>query len=314
MKIRIGIDIMGGDYAPQSTTRGAILAKMELPPETELVLIGDEEAITSICREENFDPGNFVIIHADEVIGMGDHPVKAFSLKKKSSMAMGFGMLSQGMIDGFCSAGNTGAMMAGAMFTVKSIPGIIRPAIGVAIPKGENEFTLLLDVGLNPDARPDVMYQYAMMGSVYAKHVLGVENPRVGLLNIGEEEEKGSLLTKAAYTVMKDSIDFNFIGNVEGNGLFSDKADVVVCEGFAGNVMLKLAESVYNLSRKLKLDHPLFEQFNYENFGGIPIIGIGSPVQIGHGMSSPKAIKNMIIRNREIIESGLINKLKKAFE
>jgi glycerol-3-phosphate acyltransferase PlsX len=248
------------------------------------------------------------------VIGMGDHPVKTFSLKKKSSMAIGFGMLSKGLIDGFCSAGNTGAMMAGAMFTVKAIPGIIRPAIGVAIPKGENEFTLLLDVGLNPDARPDVLYQYAMMGSAYVKHVLGVESPRVGLLNIGEEEEKGSLLTKAAYQMMKDSPDFNFIGNVEGNGLFADKADVVVCEGFAGNIMLKLAESVYNLSRKMKMDHPFFEQFNYENFGGIPIIGIGSPVLIGHGMSTPRAIKNMIIRNREIIDSGLINKLKKAFE
>lgn len=305
---------MGGDFAPRSTTLGAILAKQDLPLETELVLIGDQDAITTICREENYDPGNFVIVHSEEVIGMGDHPVKTFSLKKKSSMAIGFGMLSKGLIDGFCSAGNTSAMMAGAMFTVKAIPGIIRPAIGVAIPKGENEFTLLLDVGLNPDARPDVLYQYAMMGSAYVKHVLGVESPRVGLLNIGEEEEKGSLLTKAAYQMMKDSPDFNFIGNVEGNGLFADKADVVVCEGFAGNIMLKLAESVYNLSRKMKMDHPFFEQFNYENFGGIPIIGIGSPVLIGHGMSTPRAIKNMIIRNREIIDSGLINKLKKAFE
>ncbi len=312
--MRIGIDIMGGDHAPHSTIKGAILAHKDLPTDVELVLIGDQEAITTICREEEFDPGNFVIAHSEEIIGMGDHPVKAFSMKKKSSMAIGFKMLSQGEIDGFCSAGNTGAMMAGAMFTIKSIPGIIRPCIGVAIPKGENEYTLLLDVGLNPDARPDVMYQYAIMGSVYTRYVLGVENPRVGLLNIGEEEEKGNLLTKAAYQSMKDSIDFNFIGNVEGNGLFTDKADVVVCEGFIGNVVLKLAESVYYLSKKLNLSNPFFEQFNYENFGGIPIIGIGSPVLIGHGMSTPMAIKNMIIKNREIIESGLITKLKKAFE
>lgn len=312
--MRIGIDIMGGDYAPQSTTRGAIQAKKELPPEIELVLIGDENAINSICREENFDPGNFIVIPSTQVIGMGDHPVKAFSAKKNSSMAIGFKMLSDGALDGFCSAGSTGAMMAGAMFTIKSIPGIIRPSIGVSIPKGVNEYTLLLDVGLNPDTRPDVMYQYAIMGSVYTRYVHGVENPRVGLLNLGAEEEKGNMLTKAAFQAMKDSEDFNFIGNVEGNEIFSDKADVVVCDGFVGNVVLKLAESVYYLSKKLKLENPFFEQYNYENFGGIPIIGIGSPVLIGHGMSTPLAIKNMIMKNREIIESGLIKKLKKAFE
>jgi glycerol-3-phosphate acyltransferase PlsX len=229
-------------------------------------------------------------------------------------MGVGFQMLAEGRLDGFCSAGNTGAMMAGAMFTIKSIPGIIRPCIGVSIPKGENEYTLLLDVGLNPDARPDVMYQYAIMGSFYSQHVHGVISPKVGLLNIGEEEEKGNLLTKAAYQMMKDSRDFNFIGNVEGNEIFADKADVVVCEGFVGNVVLKLAESVYYLTQKLKLSNPFFEQYNYENFGGIPIIGIGSPVLIGHGKSTPLAIKNMLIKNLELVQSGLIIKLKKAFE
>jgi len=312
--MKIGLDIMGGDYAPVSITKGAILAKREMPPDVELVLIGDKQAIETTCREENFDPGNFVVVPTTEVIGMSDHPVKAFSLKKDSSMGRGFQMLSEGELDGFCSAGNTGAMMAGAMFTVKSIPGIIRPCIGVSIPKGENEYTLLLDVGLNPDARPDVMYQYAVMGSFYSQHVHGVVNPKVGLLNIGEEEEKGNLLTKAAFLMMKGSNDFNFIGNVEGNEIFADKADVVVCEGFVGNVVLKLAESVYNLTQKLKLSNPFFEQYNYENFGGIPIIGIGSPVLIGHGKSTPMAIKNMLIKNQELIQSGLIKKLKKAFE
>jgi glycerol-3-phosphate acyltransferase PlsX len=296
------------------TTLGAILAKREFPPDVELVLVGDRLAIETTCREENFDPGNFHVVPTTEVIGMGDHPVKAFSLKRNSSMGVGFQMLVEGKLDGFCSAGNTGAMMAGAMFTVKSIPGIIRPCIGVSIPKGENEYTLLLDVGLNPDARPDVMYQYAIMGSFYSQHVHGVENPKVGLLNIGEEEEKGNLLTKAVFQMMKDSCDFNFIGNVEGNEIFADKADVVVCEGFIGNVVLKLAESVYYLTQKLKLSNAFFEQYNYENFGGIPIIGIGSPVLIGHGKSTPLAIKNMLIKNRELVQSGLITKLKKAFE
>ena len=229
-------------------------------------------------------------------------------------MGAGFQMLTEGKLDGFCSAGNTGAMLAGAMFTIKPIPGIIRPCIGASIPKGENEYSLLLDVGLNPDARPDVMYQYAIMGSFYSHLVHGVANPKVGLLNIGEEEEKGNLLSKAAYQMMKDSTDFNFIGNVEGNEIFTDNADVVVCEGFIGNIVLKMAESVYFLSKKLRLSEPFFEQFNYENFGGIPIIGIGSPVLIGHGKSTPLAIKNMLIKNSELIQSGLITKLKKAFE
>ncbi len=312
--MNIGLDVMGGDHAPVSTTKGAILAKLEMPPDVDIVLIGDKDAIEAICREENFDPGNFRIVPTTEVIGMSDHPVKAFSQKKDSSMGVGFQMLMDGGLDGFCSAGNTGAMMAGAMFTIKSIPGIIRPCIGVSIPKGENEYTLLLDVGLNPDARPDVMYQYAIMGSFYSHHVHGVDHPKVGLLNIGEEEEKGNLLTKAAYLMMKDSNDFNFIGNVEGNEIFADKADVVVCEGFIGNVVLKLAESVYNLTQKLKLSNPFFQQYNYENFGGIPIIGIGSPVLIGHGKSTPFAIKNMLIKNRELVQSGLITKLKEAFE
>lgn len=312
--MKIGLDIMGGDHAPVSTTKGAILAQREMPPDVELVLLGDKNAIEAICREENFDPGNFHVVHTTEVIGMGDHPVKAFSLKRDSSMGVGFQMLAEGKLDGFCSAGSTGAMMAGAMFTIKSIPGIIRPAIGVSIPKGENEYTLLLDVGLNPDARPDVMYQYGIMGSFFSEHVHGTINPKVGLLNIGEEEEKGNLLTKAAYQMMKDSTDFNFIGNVEGNEIFADKADVVVCEGFVGNVVLKLAESVYNLSQKLHISNPFFQQFNYENFGGIPIIGVGSPILIGHGKSTPLAIKNMLIKNQELVQSGLIKKLKEAFE
>jgi glycerol-3-phosphate acyltransferase PlsX len=312
--MRIGLDIMGGDFAPQATTKGAILAFQEMPPDTEVVLIGDQNAIETICRAENFDPGNFHIVPSTEVIEMGDHPVKTFSMKKNSSMAIGFRLLASGSIDGFCSAGNTGAMMAGAMFTIKSVPGIIRPSIAVAIPKGENEYTLLLDVGLNPDARPDVLYQYAVMGSLFAQYVMGIEQPKVALLNIGAEEEKGNLLAKASYTAMKDTSDFNFIGNIEGNELFTDKADVVVCDGFTGNVVLKQAESFYYLIRKLKLSHPFFERFNYEHSGGTPILGIGSPVLIGHGMSSPLAIKNMILKNKEIIESGLIQKMKKAFE
>lgn len=305
---------MGGDFAPRATVSGAILARKELSSDFSIVLIGNEQKIIEICREESFDPGNFVIVHTDEVIGMEEHPVKAFSSKKRSSIYLGFQMLADGGLSGFCSAGNTGAMLAGAMFTIKSIPGVIRPSISVSIPRGLNEYTLLLDVGLNPDVRPDVLYQFGIMGSIYARHIHGVVNPKVGLLNIGAEEEKGNLLTKATYSAMKDNPDFNFIGNVEGNELFTNRADVVVCDGFTGNVVLKQSESFYYLINKMKVKHPFFEKFNYENFGGTPILGIGSPVLIGHGISSPVAIKNMILKNREIIDSGLINQLKIAFK
>lgn len=305
---------MGGDYAPAATVAGAVMARRELPASVDLVLIGDKELIFAQFESLQADPSVFSFVHSTEVLQMGDHPVKSFSKKKGSSLVIGFDMLTRGQLDAFCSAGNTGAMMAGAMFSVKSIPGIIRPAIAAAFPKMSGGFNLLLDVGLNPDARPDVLYQYAIMGSMYAEYVYGVENPRVGLLNIGSEEDKGNLLTKSTFQAMTDSPDFNFVGNIEGNELFADKTDVVVCDGFTGNIVLKQAESFYYLIKKAKVESQYFEQFNYEQFGGTPILGIGSPVLIGHGISSSVAIKNMILQNRGIVESGLVEKFKKAFK
>ena len=312
--MRIGLDIMGGDYAPAATVAGAVMARQELPDSVELVLIGNKDLVIAELESHSADPSLFSFIHTTEVLEMGDHPVKSFSKKKGSSLVKGFEMLTRGQLDAFCSAGNTGAMMAGAMFSVKSIPGIIRPAIAAALPKASGGVNLLLDVGLNPDARPDVLYQYAMMGSMYVEHVYGIENPRVGLLNIGSEEDKGNLLTKSTFQSMHDSPDFNFIGNIEGNELFADKTDVVVCDGFTGNVVLKQAESFYYLIKKAKVSSPFFDLFNYELFGGTPILGIGSPVLIGHGISSGLAIKNMLLQNKVIVESGLIEKFKKAFK
>jgi len=308
------LDIMGGDYAPAATVAGAVMARQELPDSVELVLVGNKELIFPELELNKADPSLFSFIHTTEVLEMGDHPVKSFSKKKGSSLVMGFDMLTRGQLDAFCSAGNTGAMMAGAMFSVKSIPGIIRPAIAVALPKASGGVNLLLDVGLNPDARPDVLYQYAIMGSMYAEHVYEKSNPRVGLLNIGSEEDKGNLLTKSTYHSMIDSPDFNFVGNIEGNELFADKSDVIICDGFTGNVVLKQAESFYYLIKKAKMNSPFFEQFNYEKFGGTPILGIGSPVLIGHGISSGLAIKNMILQNKVIVESGLVEKFRKAFK
>jgi glycerol-3-phosphate acyltransferase PlsX len=312
--MRIGLDIMGGDFAPAAAVAGAVMAQKELPNTTDLVLIGNKDQALKELKILETDPSLFSFYHTTEVLEMGDHPVKSFSKKKGSSLVKGFELLKMGQLEAFCSAGNTGAMMAGAMFSVNSIPGIIRPAIAVALPKISGGVNLLLDVGLNPDARPDVLYQYAMMGSMYMEYVYGSSCPRVGLLNIGSEADKGNLMAKSAYHTMADSSDFNFVGNIEGNEFFADKTDVIVCDGFTGNIVLKQAESFYYLIKKAKVDSPFFEEFNYEKLGGTSILGIGSSVLIGHGISSGLAIKNMILQNEVIVESGLVEKFRKAFK
>lgn len=312
--MKIGIDVFGGDYAPEAIVRGAILAANELPEDVQLVLIGQEQVIKDICKSENVDAKQFSIVHTDECIQMGEHPAKAFSQKKQSSIVIGFHLLLKGEIDGFASAGNTGAMLVGAMQVVKSVPGVIRPSISASVPRISGPPAILLDVGLNPDCKPDVLYQYAILGSLYAKHVNDIKSPRVGLLNIGAEEEKGNLLTKSTYQGMKDTTDFNFIGNIEGNEFFSDNVDVIVCDGFVGNVMLKEAEAFYKLVRQRKIKDEFFEKFNFENIGGTPILGVNAPVVIGHGISNDKAIKNMILHTKEVISAKLPEKIKQAFQ
>ena len=311
--MRIGIDIMGGDFAPQTTTEGAILAQKELS-NVELVLIGDESVISSIMDEKGADKSNFSIVHTTDIIGMGEHPIKAFKQKPKSSIGIGFHLLSSGEIQGFAGAGNTGAMMIGSMYSVKSIPGIIRPCITSVMPKENGGVNLILDVGVNADCKPDVLYQFGVVGSVYAQNVFGIEDPRVGLLNIGEEPEKGNLLSQASNNLMNDSKDFNFIGNIEGRDLFDDKCDVIVCDGFTGNVVLKEAEAFYYLMKKRGMLDDYFSRFNYEIYGGSPILGINSNVVVGHGISNNEAIKNMIKLTAECVEADLSKKIKEAFK
>jgi phosphate acyltransferase len=312
--MKIGVDAMGGDFAPDAIVRGAIEAQKQLSPEENIVLFGDEKSITRILDEEKVDKSLFEIVHCSEVIGMGEHPAKTFAKKPDSSITVGFTWLAQKKIDGFASAGNTGAMLVGTMYTIKSVPGIIRPAIASYIPVSEEKFNLLLDVGINPDCRPDVLYQYGILGNIYAKLIFGVEKPRVGLLNIGEEEEKGNLVTKSTHELMKDSPDFNFVGNIEGNEVFSDKkADVIVCDGFVGNVVLKEAEAFYHMVKKRNISDPFFEMFNFENYGGTPILGVNAPVIIGHGISNTRAIMNMILQTRTVISTNLCGKIKEAF-
>jgi len=311
--MRIGIDIMGGDFAPQTTTEGAILAQKELS-NVELVLIGDESKILPILEEKGADKSQFSIVHTPEVIGMGEHPIKAFKSKPKSSIGLGFHLLASDEIQGFAGAGNTGAMMIGSMYSVKPIPGIIRPCITSILPKENGGVNLILDVGVNADCKPDVLYQFGVVGSIYAQNVLGIKNPRIGLLNIGEEPEKGNLLSQATFNLMKDSKEFDFVGNIEGRDLFDDKCDVMVCDGFTGNVVLKEAEAFYHLMKKRGILDEYFSRFNYEIYGGSPILGINSNVVVGHGISNDVAIKNMIKLTAECIEANLSNKITEAFK
>jgi glycerol-3-phosphate acyltransferase PlsX len=311
--MKIGIDILGGDFAPGAPLEGACLAYAEMPSQVRLVLIGDQEQIRSGIIEKGLDPAAFDIVHATETIGMGEHPVKAFSSKPNSTIATGFQLMKEGKLDAFSSCGNSGAMLVGSMYTIKAIPGVIRPCITTAFPKEYGGFNLLLDVGTNADCKPDVLYQFAILGKLYAEHVFGMKNPKVGLLNIGEEPEKGNLVAQAAYSLMKDSKDFNFIGNIEGRHIFSDEADVIVCEGFTGNVVLKFAESFYSKIKSRGINDAYFDRFNYELYGGTPILGVNGSVVIGHGISSPAAIKNMIMLSYNVAQANLPEKIKQAF-
>lgn len=312
--MKIGLDIMGGDFAPKATVLGAIAACNVLPESQKLVLIGDKDVALSILHENNFDPGHFDFVHTTEVIEMGEHPTKAVVKKADSSISVGFQLLKDGKIDAFSSAGNTGAMLVGAMFSVKAIPGISRPAMATVVPKLKGGFAILLDVGANADCKAENLVQFGVLGSLFAQSVYNIQDPRVALVNIGEEEEKGNLLCLAAHPLMKETDLFNFIGNIEGRDLFSDHADVYVSDGFTGNVIIKMAESFYVISLKKQLKDEFFDRFNYEQYGGSPILGINAPVVVGHGISSPEAIKNMVLLSRDMAQSGLVDKIKNAFQ
>jgi glycerol-3-phosphate acyltransferase PlsX len=244
---------------------------------------------------------------------MGEHPTKALSHKPNSSIALGFKYLKENKIHSFISGGNTGAMMVGAMFSVKVVPGVIRPSIGTILPKESGKIGFMLDVGTNADCKPDVLYQFGILGSLFAQHVYKVDKPKVALLNIGEEAEKGNLVSQAAYNLMKESKDFNFVGNVEGRDLFNDKSDVIVCEGFTGNILLKACESFYSTIKRRNKSDEFFDRMNYEIYGGTPILGINSTVIICHGISSPTAIKNCILLAKDISDANLPEKIKEAF-
>ena len=311
--MKIGLDIMGGDFAPKAAVLGAIAAQKTLSADQTIVLFGDKTQALPFLAEQGVSPDSFEFVHTIEMIGMGEHGTKSVLQKPNSSISLGFQYLKDGKIDSFASAGNTGAMLVGAIFSVKPVPGVIRPAVATNVPKLRSGFGIMLDVGANADCKPEVLAQFGILGSLYAEHVYHIQNPKVGLMNLGEEEEKGNVLTQSTFPLLKDT-DINFIGNIEGRDLFNDKADVIVCDGFTGNVMLKLAETFYILTLKKGFKDEFFDRFNYEQYGGSPILGVNAPVLIGHGISSPEAIKNMVLLSRTMIETQFVDKIKEAFK
>lgn len=311
--MRIGLDIMGGDFAPDHTIDGAIEALPHIGDDT-LVLFGDEAVIRTALRQRGVDSERFDIVHAPEQITMEEKPLRALQEKPDSSIAVGFKMLVQKQIDAFSSAGNSGAMVAGAASIIKTIDRVIRPCTATTIPQEEGPDSVVLDIGTTPDAKPDVMLQFGMLGRIYAQTVLGISEPRVCLLNVGTEDGKGNLQCQAAFRLMKGTPYFHFVGNMEPRDLFKNKADVFVTDGFVGNILIKQIETFYRLFQKRRFSDPLIDRLNYELYGGSPILGVNAPVVLGHGISSATAIKNMVLQSRSMFENKTTEKINFMFE
>ena len=311
--MNIGLDTMGGDFAPKEAIKGVGLFLSKANDNVRLTLIGDEEKIKPLLAEYKITGSNISIVHAEQVIEMHEHPTKALKEKARSSIAIGFHLLATGKTDAFISAGNTGAMMVGSLFSIKATEGVQRPTIGAYLPRESGKLALLVDVGLNSDCKPENLLQFAILGSLFAEHILNIPNPRIALINLGEEEGKGNLLTQAAYPLLKENIKINFIGNLEGRDLLPDKADVYVCDGFTGNIILKFAESIYDIVQNRNIDDEHFNRFNFEIYGGVPVLGVNKPVIIGHGISHAKAFDNMIQMAKKMHDEKLIEKIKNSF-
>jgi len=308
--MKIAIDAMGGDFAPMPNVEGVKLALAELPSDAIIVLVGDEPILKKACHEAAISDPRIEIHHASDSIPMGVHPTKALTRYPEASIPVGYQLLKNKEVEAFSSCGNTGAMHVGALFSIKAIEGIIRPGLAGLIPKEKGGYGIMMDVGANADCKPDVLVQFAELASIYAKYVLKIENPKVGLINLGEEEQKGTLLTQAAYQLLKISTKINFIGNLEGRDIFNEKADVVVCDGFTGNVLLKFAESIYSMLQERNFKDPFFDQMDYKRIGGSPILGINGNVTIGHGVSDKHAVKSMVLQSYHMAESKINEKIK----
>jgi len=311
--MNIGIDMMGGDFAPLEAVKG--VQQYLSQSDNQLFCIGDETQLNQLFQQHGISSPFLHLVHASEIIGYHEHPTKALKEKPNSSISIGFKLLAAGEIDAFLSAGNTGAMLVGAMFTIKPIKGVIRPTIASLMPKLKGKTGLLVDVGFNADCKPEHLNQFAILGNLYAKHILNISAPKVALLNVGEEEGKGNILAQATYPLLKENTAIQFIGNVEGRDVFNDKADVIVCDGYTGNILLKTAEAMYDAAVHQNLQNDsFFGRYHFENYGGTPVLGINKPVIIGHGISNAKAFFNMILLAEKMIDTKFCEIITSNFE
>jgi phosphate acyltransferase len=329
-KCRIIVDAMGGDFAPQNAVTGALQAVSE-NPEIELFLIGDKEAILKVLSSNNlsFDSNN--IIHTEDVIGMSDSPTVSLKQKPNASIPLGCRSVKENKADAFVSAGNTGAVMAASTLIMGRIPGIGRPTIGANMPNLSG-VCVLYDVGASVDSKPKHLLEYAIMGRIFVKEIFGIENPTIGLLSVGEEDSKGNETTLSALKLLRKT-DLNFVGNVEGRDILKGTVNVVVCDGFVGNILIKFGEGVLtflkerfkefagqSLTNKIKVGlvkgvlKEILKDFDYQEHGGVPLLGVNGISIIGHGSSTPKAIKNMVLRANEMYKKNLTQKIERSIK
>ncbi|WP_234736364.1 phosphate acyltransferase PlsX [Tellurirhabdus bombi] len=310
--MKIAVDAMGGDFAPEAIVEGVVMAAKELSDEVTIVLVGKQPVIEDLLNKTSYKASNIEVVHAEDVVEMGEHPTKALSQKPNSSIGVGFKLLRDKQIDAFCGAGNTGAMHVGALFSVRAIEGVQRPCIAGFVPQIAGDYAVMLDIGANADCKPEMLDQFGLIGSIYAQYTFGIDKPRVALMNIGEEEGKGSLVAQATYQLLKNNRRINFVGNIEGKDMFLNKADVIVTDGFTGNILFKMGESLYDMTKALGISHDFIDKTNYESVGGSPIVGVNGNVIIAHGISSPLAIKNMLFLAKKQVESNAYLKIAQA--
>ncbi|MDI9338547.1 MAG: phosphate acyltransferase PlsX [Alphaproteobacteria bacterium] len=308
--LKIGIDIMGGDFAPDLALKSFSLLPNYFWENFRLVCFGDTNLFQKYGVAYKIPFEYIECIPCSDEVGYHDTPTKAFKEKPNASIFQGFRYLANNTIHAYLSAGNTGAMLVGIKTLLEPVKGIIRPALISLLPKISGKFGLTVDVGLNIDCKPEYLDQFAILASIFAEEVLKIKNPSVGLINIGEEEGKGNLLSQNAFKLLQSNALIHFIGNKEGRDIFTDDTDVMVCDGFVGNILLKLAESLYNIASERGLDKDIFfSKFNYENYGGMPILGISKPVIIGHGISNEVAFKNMILLAQKMVDADICQKI-----
>ena len=326
---RIAVDAMGGDFAPTAAVLGALQA-YDQSKDFELLLVGNKDEILKIALSNQFSIKKEMIVHTDEVIEMGDSPTLSIKKKTNSSIVIGAKLVKEKKADGFVSAGNTGAMSVSSIINIGRIKGVVRPTLTAPFPNEKDGFTFISDVGAFVDSKPLHLFGYAILSSIFIEEIYGIKNPKIGLLNVGEEEGKGYQLTSETGKLLSDS-NLNYIGNIEGKDIFKGTVDLVVCDGFIGNILLKFAESIIpflkariknyassgilNKLRALMVRTPLREALkstNYELHGGLPLLGVDGISIIGHGSSSPLAIKNMVLRAKEMHKKNLIKKIEVA--